>query len=78
MQYGRTALEVIAAQALILIVCLVMPVDVIATFGYVFGGLLATVVAAAIGTVLYVRHRNRVAIADLTRKLEVLRQAPVA
>ena len=77
MQYGRTALEAILAQALILGAIIVVPFDLIDALGPVATSLLAMTIAAVTGTALYLRHRGRVS-AGFSRKLEALRNVPVA
>jgi hypothetical protein len=77
MLYGRTVLEVVVAQALILTAFIVFPVDLLASLGSAGGGLLASAIAGVVGTALYLRHRGRVA-AVFSNKLETLRHSPAA
>ena len=75
MHYGRTALEVIVAQAIILAAFMVTPADLLAELSPLAGGLVTTAIAGTVGTALYIRHRNR---RTFSRKLETLRSVPVA
>jgi hypothetical protein len=75
MHYGQRALEVIVAQALILVTFMVIPSDVLAGLSPIAAGLIVTAITGTIGTSLYIRHRNR---RSFSRKLETLRSVPVA
>ena len=75
MHHGRTVLEVIVAQALILTAFIVVPVDVTASLGAVAGGLIVTAIAGVVGTAIYMRHCGRIAAGGFNRKLETLRDS---
>ncbi len=81
MRYGRTALELIVAQVLILTAFLVVPVDLISSLGTVTAGVVSMALAGVVASVLYARHRGRIARGanrDMGHKLETLRQSAAA
>ncbi len=78
MYYGRTILELVAAQVLILAAFLFAPFDLISLIGTFAAGAIAMAIAAVVASVIYIRHRNRVATRSFDHKLEQLRQLPTA
>jgi hypothetical protein len=64
LQYGRTVLEVILFQAILIAAILVIPFGVIASLSPEVSGLIATAVAGALGVVLFMRHTSRMQRAD--------------
>jgi hypothetical protein len=76
--YGQTLLELIGANAIILTAFLVAPFDLIQWIGAFASGALAMLLAAVVASVLYARHRSRLAGNGMSRKLETLRHSPAA
>ena len=59
MHYGRTILEAIVVQALLLTAIMVVPFGVVASLSPEVSALFATGVAGGLSLVLYMRHTSR-------------------
>jgi hypothetical protein len=78
MYYGRTILELAVSQALLLAAFLFAPFDLISLIGTFGAGVIAMSIAAVVASVLFARHRSRLATREFGHKLEQLRHLPTA
>jgi hypothetical protein len=76
--YGRTILELVVSQAVLLAAFIFAPFDLMAIVGTFGAGLIAMAIAAVVASTLFARHRSRVATREFGQKLEQLRQLPIA
>ena len=60
LQYGRTIIEVIVAQAILTTAIMLVPFGVVASLSPEASGLIVTAIAGALGVALYVRHTARI------------------